>query len=104
MSAGEAVWRIYGYDCHEQYPATTRLPIHLENQQKLIFNKNTNLQELIDNKKETRLTSFFELNKTNDLVKTLYYHQMEVHIPEINRLFHLLHLTSENEGICFTIY
>ena len=35
---------------------------------------------------------------------TLYYHQMEVHIPEINRLFHLLHLTNENEGICFTIY
>ena len=33
---------------------------------------------------------------------TLYYHQMEVHIPEINRLFHLLHLTSENEGIYLT--
>ena len=34
---------------------------------------------------------------------TLYYHQMEVHIPEINRLFHLLHLTSENEGIIYFI-
>ena len=33
---------------------------------------------------------------------TLYYHQMEIHIPEINRLFHLLHLTSENEGILVT--
>ena len=35
---------------------------------------------------------------------TLYYHQMEIHVPEINRLFYLLHLTSENEGIYIDIY
>ena len=40
----------------------------------------------------------------NSKTYTLYYHQMEIHVPKINRLFHLLHLTSENEGIYIDIY
>ena len=41
---------------------------------------------------------YFPVDK-NDNLYTLYYHFMETHIPVLYRLFCLLDLTSEIEGI-----
>lgn len=47
LSACEAMWRIFGFDIHERKPAVTRLPIHLENQQSIVYPEGSSLGNII---------------------------------------------------------
>ena len=37
VSASEGIWRIYNFDTNSQSQSTVSHPIHLENQQNIIF-------------------------------------------------------------------
>ncbi len=76
MSASEANWRIYQYTTSHQHPNTYRLPVHLEDKQRVTINEKEDLAKVIEKNKNTKLTEFFKMNQTNELAKTLLYHQM----------------------------
>ncbi len=62
VSASEAAWRILKFPMSGQFPATTRLSIHLENQQSVVFKENQLAEDAIKNKDKTQLTEYFEYN------------------------------------------
>lgn len=65
---------------HGQHPNTVRLPIHLENQQNIMFNEEKSINhESILSKAHTQLTEFFEINKNDNFSKTLQYHDIPKH-------------------------
>jgi hypothetical protein len=79
VSGAEACWRIYDFPLFSQSPKTYRLPVHIQDEQSIVFKGNLSkeqLAELIKNKKETELTHFFQLNVTNEDVRSLHYHEL----------------------------
>lgn len=77
LSACEAVWRIFSFDIHEREPAVTRLPLHLPDQQRIVYPEKSNLQNIIsrDGIEKTMLTEYFEMNKRCPEARKLTYAQ-----------------------------
>ena len=64
VGATEAFWRIYEFDLHTRFPTVVSLAIHLEDEQNIYFEDDTNLQQNLQNPAEyTQLTSFFLYNE-----------------------------------------
>jgi hypothetical protein len=64
----EAVHRILEFTMHEELPNVYRLPVHLPNQQTVVFDPEATpeqMQRRIDLLTHTRLTRFFEANENN---------------------------------------
>ncbi len=57
----EAAWRLMEFPLQYQYPAVIVLRVHLEDQQQLVFEEGTEIENL-ETFKETELTAFFRLN------------------------------------------
>ena len=76
VSASEAVWRIFGFDVNQQAPHTIRLPVHLEHMQTILFKATDKPQDILEKNKETQLTQFFEMNKTDEIARQLNYYEM----------------------------
>jgi hypothetical protein len=72
ISSNEAVWRILEFSIHEHYPPVVHLNVHLENRQRVVFNKN-NMHEYAERPPRTTLTAFFELCKSDPFARTLLY-------------------------------
>jgi len=81
VSASESAWRILKFPMSGQYPATTRLSIHLENQQAVVFKENqlAEAEDAMKNKEKTQLTKYFEFNKSDTSLKNVLYHDMPKH-------------------------
>ena len=67
MGATEAFWKIYEFPLHLQYAFVTSLPIHLEDNQQVYFDDNTNLENIQNNPSLTQLKSFFLYNEQNEV-------------------------------------
>ena len=76
VSAAESCWRIFGFPNHSQYPATIRLPVHLENQHLITFKETDDLNTIVSKNENTHLTHYFKLNQTNIDVQNLFYFEM----------------------------
>ena len=76
MSAAEACWRTLMYNLNYQKPKTTRLPVHVENCQTIVFRGDQKLKEILNKNTKTPMTDFFELNKRDESWKNLLYHQV----------------------------
>ena len=61
---------------NSQFQKTTRLPVHLENQQSIVFKDDQLLTEIVNKELHTTLTHYFLINNSNDVAKKLLYHQM----------------------------
>ncbi|KAL3123191.1 hypothetical protein niasHT_010361 [Heterodera trifolii] len=75
----EAVWRIFELPMYDRSHCIMSLPVHLQGEHICYFDENMEEEEIrkrIANGSE--LMAYFELNKTNVVAKTLFYHQ----IPE----------------------
>ena len=57
---------------HFHYPPVEQLEIHLENQQSVYLSASQELRSL-EKAEKTKLTSFFELCKNDDLARKLLY-------------------------------
>ena len=66
----EAVWRILWFEGHDRNPTIVHLAIYLENGQRIYFTEN-NIQEVVNNPRDTTLTAFFKLCAQDDFAKTL---------------------------------
>ena len=71
----DACWRIFGFDIHRHYPAVERLPVHLPDENNILYHINTNMVEIISNDflKKTMLTEWFTANRTYETARTLTY-------------------------------
>ena len=79
VSASEAAWRILGLPMSGQYPKTTRLTIHLENKQSIVFKEQASAESIMENSEKTMLTEYFEINKSEPSLKDVLYHNMPKH-------------------------
>ncbi|GBP77151.1 hypothetical protein EVAR_38730_1 [Eumeta japonica] len=72
ICSSEAVWRILSFEVHDRAPTIVHLAVHLENGQRVYFTEN-NIQEVVNNPRDTMLTAFFKLCAQDDFAKTLTY-------------------------------
>lgn len=75
ISTSEAVWRMLSFSIHERFPPVTHLDVHLENGQRVYFDP-SNIQEAMDNPKNTTLMAFFKLCQSDEFATTLLYEEV----------------------------
>ncbi|CAG8720022.1 24065_t:CDS:2, partial [Gigaspora margarita] len=75
ISAPEAAWRILGFKLNGMNPAITRLQVHLKDQQRVIVDKNSNLEKFIEEEQncQTTLTEFFKMNAQDLDTRNILY-------------------------------
>ena len=80
ITASEGLWRIYHYNMHSQYPSVIRLPIHLENNQKSVYDPTKISNDgYIEEKAKTLLTEYFICNSLYPEAKKHLYHELPKH-------------------------
>lgn len=77
VSTIEACWHFFGFHMNQRSPPVIRLEIHLEDQENIIFGSSEIIQDIGVKNKKTKLTAWFELNKT-DVFST--YHECFFHV------------------------
>ena len=75
VSTMEASWRIFQFPTVAVKPAIIRLPIHLENQQRILYDPTNPVQaqQTLENGKRTMLTEFFQANVEYLEVRSVLY-------------------------------
>lgn len=104
LSASEACWRIFCFHINQRTPAVTALPIHLENENCIVYREGTNIQEVID-----RAISPLELyfSRPRDLVDCTYVNFYENYIVkrgEVRPNSAVNYWTINTRGVNFTVY
>ena len=66
------MWRLFGFDIHDRYPAMVNLSVHLENGQRVYFTQE-NARQQVDDPTGTTLTAYFKLCDRDDFARTLLY-------------------------------
>ena len=62
IGSSEAAWHIFNFNIAKKYPAVYALRCHLEDEQQVLFDDETD-QEIIEKQRNTELTEFFVYNK-----------------------------------------
>ena len=62
VGSSEACWHIFGFEIHDRFPAVLALRVHLPDEQQIVFDEDTELDAL-ENQRETELTAYFDFNK-----------------------------------------
>ena len=71
ISASEACWRIMRFEVQAKSHVVVTLPIHLMNQQSVLYRPEKSLETVLERGKNTMLTCFFELATHDDFAKNL---------------------------------
>ena len=79
VSGIEAVWNIFSFPMHGQNPPVIRLETHLENQNTQVYKDNEKLGDVQKRNKLSKLTAWFELNKTDPEARVYLYHEIPKH-------------------------
>ena len=71
----DACWRVFGYDIHRHYPSVERMPVHLPDENYILYDENANMTEIVSNEffRRTMLTEWFECNKKFPEARSLTY-------------------------------
>ncbi len=64
---------------HSQYPSVTRLPVHLEDSQLIVYDPEKITTESIPKISKTLLTEYFACNAIDEFARTLKYHEFPKH-------------------------
>ena len=75
ISAGEAFWRIYGFDLHRNAPNVVKLMCHLDGEQSIMFEDEPTAEGLRLPPK-TMLTAYFALNEEDEDARTICYNEI----------------------------
>ncbi|GJW41620.1 ATP-dependent DNA helicase PIF1-like protein [Tanacetum coccineum] len=75
LSACESSWRILKYKVVYRTPAVERLPFHLPGQQQVVYDEDDDIDDVLNKPSvaSTKFLAWMDINKTNDLAKTLTY-------------------------------
>ncbi|XP_039772144.1 uncharacterized protein LOC120640381 [Panicum virgatum] len=71
----DACLRVFGFDIHRHYPSVERMPVHLEDENNILYDENANMAEIISSEflRRTMLTQWFECNKKYPEARDLTY-------------------------------
>ena len=78
-SASEAAWRYLGFPLYQQSHHVERLPVHLPNQQNVVFSDDSNLLETLQMPQTSKLLQGFKLNSRNAAARQHLYHELPAH-------------------------
>nr|XP_040233466.2 uncharacterized protein LOC120956157 [Anopheles coluzzii] len=76
ISASQAMTIIFGFEMQAKTVTVVVLPIHLENQQGIVFNSNENIESVIERGHHTMLTRFFQLMANDPYARNLTYQEL----------------------------
>jgi len=79
IGAMEGAWRIFHFPLHDRHPAVQSLDVHLEHQQRVIFQDGQAEAVVAKGEPRTTLTEFFKTNATDDTAKQYLYHEFPEH-------------------------
>ncbi|KAF7839557.1 DNA helicase PIF1, ATP-dependent [Senna tora] len=81
MCAPEALRRIYKFPMSRIYPTVERLQIHMPNMQRVQFNEDQSVYDILANERNTRtqLTEYFRMNRAKDFDNLLTYNGIKHH-------------------------
>jgi len=79
IGAMEGVWRIFHFSLHDRHPAVQPLDIHLEHQQRVIFQDGQAEAVLAKGEPRTTLTEFFRINAADATGRQYLYHEFPEH-------------------------
>ena len=63
IAAQEACWRMFGFETNSMSHNIVRLPVHLPDQQYVVFRPDDRVENVLERNEKTMLTEFFETNK-----------------------------------------
>ena len=71
----ESCWHIFEFPMHGQSPTVYRIPVHLEDQQLVVYNADNSVDNVMERgaTKETPLTAWFKINNSNPLARNTTY-------------------------------
>ena len=73
VSASEAYWRLFEFKILHKYPPVSKLPLHLEDEQTVLFTPEEAQAVASNPPPQTKLTAFFEMNRNNPEAKSILY-------------------------------
>ena len=79
LSAHEAIWRILALPLFEVSHTIVRLNVHLPNEQQVFFNAGADIEEVVNNRKDTQLEAFFKLCEEDEFARRLTYQEVPIH-------------------------
>ena len=71
IGSSEASWHIFNFNIAKKHPAVYALRCHLEDEQQVLFDGDTN-KEIIEKQRNTELTEFFAFNREFPETDTKY--------------------------------
>ncbi|KAL7104044.1 hypothetical protein ACP275_08G219500 [Erythranthe tilingii] len=82
LSPCEAAWRLFSFDIHYREPFVERLPLHLPDEQIVIFNYDDPIESVLDrpNIQKSKFLAWMEANKKYPETKNLTYAQFPTKI------------------------
>lgn len=84
VSAPEAMWRILESKMHDRSHTVMRLPVHLPNQQSIVFEEGNEEEALLAAQTgRTKLESWFMLNINDNCARECLYTDIPLHYEEI---------------------
>ncbi|XP_013595152.1 PREDICTED: uncharacterized protein LOC106303427 [Brassica oleracea var. oleracea] len=77
ISACEASWRLFSFHIHHNQPSMMKLKIHLPGKQRLLYNQNKSLEEVLSKEDidKTMLNAYFVANEKYEEARELTYVQ-----------------------------
>ena len=82
ISSTQACHNIFEFSMHMEWPAIYCLPVHLPNQQNVVFHAEAHLQEVINNTKDTQLLGWFKANQDPTFIAAGAYNYLYQEFPK----------------------
>jgi len=77
LSPCESIWRILAFDIHSRYPPVQRLIFHLDGKQRVIFDDDADLEDVVsfNQERNTMFLAWMDSNKESEIGRSLTYPQ-----------------------------
>ena len=77
LSPCESIWRIFAFDIHSRYPPVQRLTFHLNGKQRVIFDDDADLEDVVafNQERNTMFLAWMDSNKESEIGRSLTYPQ-----------------------------
>jgi hypothetical protein len=71
----EALWRIYGFDLSDRYPAILSLQLHFLDMHMVSFHQREGVRRVLNRSgvEKSMLTAYFEMNRTYEIARSILY-------------------------------
>ncbi len=77
VSATMACWRLFEFELHQKHPPVTKLPVHLPEEQTVLFNTMQEMQEAAVAQPDTKLTAYFQfMQSEGELAADIAYYEI----------------------------